>query len=233
MGLIIGLLGKFVAPGDRDNIPHWLTVRCGIAGVLIGYYVAAALGVDRPVASIGFGGSSASSSRRDPGRDRGDGYRSPQRVERVPDHLGIQPGGSGQTCRVRAPMARASAGSEEAAESPPSLLPSATISLFFGVRMSFSTPAPAGDDTSTVLDDAPRRRLSTETKASVKTTELFAYLGAVVGVLLASQLIGTEDGHDDYFRADRAWFFVVLLTIGYLLSRGIAKSDSRDFYDAR
>jgi uncharacterized membrane protein YeaQ/YmgE (transglycosylase-associated protein family) len=44
-GIIIGLLGKFVAPGDRDNIPLWLTVLCGIGGVLIGYYVAAALGV--------------------------------------------------------------------------------------------------------------------------------------------------------------------------------------------
>jgi uncharacterized membrane protein YeaQ/YmgE (transglycosylase-associated protein family) len=45
-GLIIGLLGKFFAPGDRDNIPLWLTLLCGIGGVLIGYYVAAALGVD-------------------------------------------------------------------------------------------------------------------------------------------------------------------------------------------
>jgi uncharacterized membrane protein YeaQ/YmgE (transglycosylase-associated protein family) len=45
-GLIIGLLGKFFAPGDRDNIPLWLTVLCGIAGVLIGYFVAAALGVE-------------------------------------------------------------------------------------------------------------------------------------------------------------------------------------------
>jgi uncharacterized membrane protein YeaQ/YmgE (transglycosylase-associated protein family) len=45
-GLIIGLLGKFVAPGDRDNIPLWLTLVCGIGGVLIGYYVAAALGVE-------------------------------------------------------------------------------------------------------------------------------------------------------------------------------------------
>ena len=99
--------------------------------------------------------------------------------------------------------------------------------------MSLSTQVPAVDDSSSVVDDAPRRRLSTETKASFKTTEFFAYLGAVVGVLLASQLVGTEDGHEDYFRADRAWFFVVLLTIGYLLSRGIAKSGSRDFYDAR
>ena len=45
-GLIIGLLGKFFAPGDRDNIPLWLTLLCGIGGVLIGYYVAAALGVE-------------------------------------------------------------------------------------------------------------------------------------------------------------------------------------------
>ncbi len=45
-GIIIGLLGKLVAPGDRDNIPLWLTVLCGIGGVLIGYYLAAALGVE-------------------------------------------------------------------------------------------------------------------------------------------------------------------------------------------
>ena len=45
VGAIIGLLGKLVAPGDKDNIPIWLTVILGIAGVLIGYYVAAALGV--------------------------------------------------------------------------------------------------------------------------------------------------------------------------------------------
>ena len=44
-GIIIGLLGKFVAPGDRDNIPLWLTIVCGIGGVLIGYYLAAALGL--------------------------------------------------------------------------------------------------------------------------------------------------------------------------------------------
>ncbi|MGY2127795.1 GlsB/YeaQ/YmgE family stress response membrane protein [Blastococcus sp. SYSU DS0617] len=45
-GIIIGLLGKFVAPGDKDNIPIWLTLLCGIGGVLIGYFVAGALGVD-------------------------------------------------------------------------------------------------------------------------------------------------------------------------------------------
>jgi uncharacterized membrane protein YeaQ/YmgE (transglycosylase-associated protein family) len=43
-GIIIGLLGKFVAPGDKDNIPIWLTVLCGIGGVLIGWFVYSALG---------------------------------------------------------------------------------------------------------------------------------------------------------------------------------------------
>jgi uncharacterized membrane protein YeaQ/YmgE (transglycosylase-associated protein family) len=43
-GIIIGLLGKFVAPGNKDNIPIWLTILCGIAGVIIGYYVYAAFG---------------------------------------------------------------------------------------------------------------------------------------------------------------------------------------------
>jgi uncharacterized membrane protein YeaQ/YmgE (transglycosylase-associated protein family) len=43
-GIIIGLLGKFVAPGDKDNIPIWLTVLCGIGGVVIGWYIYSAFG---------------------------------------------------------------------------------------------------------------------------------------------------------------------------------------------
>lgn len=45
-GIIIGLLGKFVAPGDKDNIPLWLTVLCGIGGVIIGWYIYAAFSGD-------------------------------------------------------------------------------------------------------------------------------------------------------------------------------------------
>ena len=30
MGIIIGALGKFVAPGDRDNVPIWATILAGI-----------------------------------------------------------------------------------------------------------------------------------------------------------------------------------------------------------
>lgn len=38
-GLVIGLLGKAVAPGDRDNIPLWLTTICGIVGMIVGSLV--------------------------------------------------------------------------------------------------------------------------------------------------------------------------------------------------
>ena len=68
----------------------------------------------------------------------------------------------------------------------------------------YSDAAAASAGTGVAGEHRPTRRLSTETKASYKTTELLAYLATVVGVLLASQLIGNEEGHDDYFRADRA-----------------------------
>ncbi len=33
VGAIIGALGKFVAPGDKDNIPIWAVILVGIVGV--------------------------------------------------------------------------------------------------------------------------------------------------------------------------------------------------------
>lgn len=36
VGAIVGLLGKFLAPGDKDNIPLWLTLVCGIGGMILG-----------------------------------------------------------------------------------------------------------------------------------------------------------------------------------------------------
>jgi hypothetical protein len=70
----------------------------------------------------------------------------------------------------------------------------------------------------------PNRRLSTETKSGVKTTEFFVFIAAVAAVLIASQIV-------DGFEADRAWLYVTALAIGYMLSRGLAKSGSRDYYD--
>jgi hypothetical protein len=68
-----------------------------------------------------------------------------------------------------------------------------------------------------------------ETKPSWKTTELIVYLVAVIGVLIASAVtgdVGNEDG-GDVFAADKAWWFITLLTIGYMVSRGLAKSGTR------
>ncbi len=44
-GIILGILGKFIAPGDKDNIPIWLTIIVGIIGAVLGYWIAGALGV--------------------------------------------------------------------------------------------------------------------------------------------------------------------------------------------
>jgi hypothetical protein len=65
-----------------------------------------------------------------------------------------------------------------------------------------------------------------ETKLSIKTTEFWIYLAAVGAILIASQAIGRTANHLDYFRGDKAWFFITLLTIGYLGSRGLAKAGS-------
>jgi hypothetical protein len=68
------------------------------------------------------------------------------------------------------------------------------------------------------------RRVSTETKAAYKTTEVIAYVVITIAVLVAAQI-------SDRFTARDAWFFVTLLTMGYMVSRGLAKSGSRDYYD--
>ena len=70
-------------------------------------------------------------------------------------------------------------------------------------------------------------RVARETKPSFKTTELIVYVLSVLGVLIASWVIDVnEDGQR--FSAYQGWFLVTLLTIGYLISRGLAKSGSRD-----
>ncbi len=95
--------------------------------------------------------------------------------------------------------------------------------------MSLSTPGHALHDGSTSDRVLPP---GTETKAAVKTTEFVVYLVAVAGVLIASFLVGDTDGRGDVFLADKAWFYVTLLTIGYLISRGLAKAGSRAHHDA-
>ncbi len=66
-----------------------------------------------------------------------------------------------------------------------------------------------------------RRDRGTETKPSFKTTELIVYALAVLGVLIASAIV------DNSFGADPAWRYVTYLTVGYMISRGLAKAGSR------
>jgi hypothetical protein len=67
-------------------------------------------------------------------------------------------------------------------------------------------------------------RKSTETKSAYKTTELIVYALAVLGVLIASMIV------DQSFGADPAWRYVTYLTVGYMISRGLAKAGSREPY---
>ena len=71
------------------------------------------------------------------------------------------------------------------------------------------------------------RRVARETKPSFKTTELIVYVVSVLGVLIASWAVDVS-GDGQGLSAYQGWFLVTLLTIGYLISRGLAKSGSRD-----
>jgi len=73
---------------------------------------------------------------------------------------------------------------------------------------------------------AARRRVSTETKASYKTSELPIFLVVLLGILIASAVSDASD-----FGAQEAWRYITWLTIGYLISRGLAKLGSREYFD--
>ena len=72
---------------------------------------------------------------------------------------------------------------------------------------------------------ADRRRPSwVETKSSFLTTEFYAMIAAIVGVIVAGESNGSWD--------DRwVWQVVGAIAIGYMLSRGLAKSGSMDRRD--
>ena len=65
-----------------------------------------------------------------------------------------------------------------------------------------------------------------ETKASFKTTEFWAMIALVVGILVSAALIKGGDDGTDQFIAKQAWLYVSILGAGYFISRGLAKSGS-------
>ena len=91
---------------------------------------------------------------------------------------------------------------------------------------------PARDDVAArngQTDDRRARRLVTETKASFKTTEFMAYIAIVVGVLIAAAVVDQADAGG--LGAKQAWLYVTILTVGYMVSRGLAKSGTPQPYD--
>jgi hypothetical protein len=77
-------------------------------------------------------------------------------------------------------------------------------------------------------------RLTTETKQAFKTTEFWAMVALIVGILIAAAIVGQGDGNGndnaDAFPAVRAWLYVAIVGVGYMVSRGLAKAGSRDPY---
>jgi hypothetical protein len=74
--------------------------------------------------------------------------------------------------------------------------------------------------------------LTTETKSSLKTTEFWAMVGVIVAILVSAAAItggDTAPGTDEFI-ARQAWLYVAIVAVGYMISRGLAKSGSREPY---
>jgi hypothetical protein len=69
-----------------------------------------------------------------------------------------------------------------------------------------------------------RLKTGDETKNALKTTEFFAMVGVNAAILIAAW---ASDSLNDV----RAWTLVAAVSIGYIISRGLAKSGSRYFGD--
>ena len=52
----------------------------------------------------------------------------------------------------------------------------------------------------------------------------------VIAVLIAGNSIEGEEGGADLFAADKVWLYVTILGSAYMISRGLAKSGSREPY---
>ena len=100
--------------------------------------------------------------------------------------------------------------------------------------MSTSAPTRGGvtdrDNSATLAPRTTIRRLSTETKAAFKTTEFFAFVVVLAGILIAGGVVDSSDTGG--YGARQVWLYATILTVGYMVSRGLAKSGSRDPYDA-
>jgi hypothetical protein len=75
------------------------------------------------------------------------------------------------------------------------------------------------------------RRRATETKAGIRTTEFYAYVASLAGIMIAGFATKVGTGHDDRLISRQVWLYATILTVGYMVSRGLAKAGSREPYD--
>jgi len=93
---------------------------------------------------------------------------------------------------------------------------------------SYSTSGrPAGPGDTHQFGDV---QVSTGHQSAYITIELILYLLTTIGIFITAAVID-ERGSNQSFGASEAWFYVTLLTIGFLISRGLAKIGGRN--DAR
>ena len=74
------------------------------------------------------------------------------------------------------------------------------------------------------------RRLTTETKSALKTTEFALAMAVIVAILICAAAIKGGDNSTDEFIARHAWLYVSIVTGAYCIGRGLAKSGSYDPY---
>ena len=69
--------------------------------------------------------------------------------------------------------------------------------------------------------------VSTGRQSAYITIELILYLLATIGIFITAAVID-ENGGAEGFGASEAWWYVTILTVGFLISRGLAKIGGRN-----
>ncbi|GAA0426967.1 hypothetical protein Acor_65720 [Acrocarpospora corrugata] len=88
------------------------------------------------------------------------------------------------------------------------------------------TPSRATDPSSV----GAQIRDTMERKSAYRTSEFMLYVAAVIAVVITALVVGDDDGSGpgvDPFGATLALGYITILTIGYMLARGLAKAGTR------
>jgi hypothetical protein len=97
--------------------------------------------------------------------------------------------------------------------------------------MTTTTPEVRSQRAERAYEDRPiRARRMTETKASFKTSEFIAYVAVLAGIFIAGAVTKAGANAHDVLRANQVWLYASIVTVGYMISRGLAKSGSREPY---